>query len=115
LIYQPHFYNVFLTGPPGSGKTWLTNKYIEYCINNNIQIAVTASTGIASTQYDYIGVNATTIHSWSGIDIVDISDNFETILARVLSKKLAVDRWRNTKVLIIDEISLLNSITFNAM
>ena len=25
--------NVFLTGPPGSGKTWLTRQYIEYCNN----------------------------------------------------------------------------------
>ena len=57
-------YNVFLTGPPGSGKTFLLNKYIDYLKENNKSVAVTASTGIAATH-----MNGTTLHSWSGLGI----------------------------------------------
>ena len=42
-------YNVFLTGPPGSGKTFLLNKYIDYLKENHKAVAITASTGIAAT------------------------------------------------------------------
>ena len=57
-------YNVFLTGPPGSGKTFLLNKYIDYLKENNKVVAVTASTGIAATH-----INGVTLHSWSGLGI----------------------------------------------
>ena len=54
--------NVFLTGPAGSGKTFLLNQYIKYLKRKNIGVAVTASTGIAATH-----LNGQTIHSWSGL------------------------------------------------
>ena len=38
--------NVFLTGQPGTGKTYLINKYIEWCLDNGIVPTITASTGI---------------------------------------------------------------------
>jgi len=41
--------NVFLTGEPGSGKTYTVNKYVEYLRSHEIRSAVTASTGIAAT------------------------------------------------------------------
>ena len=41
--------NVFLTGSAGSGKTHLLNQYISYLHDENIPVAVTASTGIAAT------------------------------------------------------------------
>ena len=34
--------NVFLTGPAGSGKTFLLNQYIDYLKKNDIEFAVTA-------------------------------------------------------------------------
>ena len=58
--------NIFLTGAAGSGKTFLLNRYINYLKDNNVQVAITASTGIAATH-----VQGTTIHSWSGIGIRD--------------------------------------------
>ncbi|MFM2392962.1 MAG: hypothetical protein RLZZ546_944, partial [Bacteroidota bacterium] len=41
--------NVFLTGEPGSGKTFTINKYIAYLKEREIDVAITASTGIAAT------------------------------------------------------------------
>lgn len=64
-------YNVFLTGPPGSGKTFLLNKYINYLRDNHKVVAVTASTGIAATY-----MQGNTIHSWSGLGIKEkLSDS----------------------------------------
>ena len=60
--------NIFLTGAAGSGKTYLLNKYINYLKENNVEVAVTASTGIAATH-----LQGTTIHSWSGIGVRDTS------------------------------------------
>ena len=102
--------NIFLTGPPGSGKTWLTNQYINYCKRNMIKIAITASTGIASKL-----LNGTTVHAWSGINIINEKDSFEDILYRVKSKPKKVSAWRKVQVLIIDEISLLDLKTFRQL
>jgi type II secretory ATPase GspE/PulE/Tfp pilus assembly ATPase PilB-like protein len=55
-------HNVLLTGPAGSGKTFLLNQYIAYLKKKNIGVAITASTGIAATH-----IGGRTIHSWSGI------------------------------------------------
>ena len=97
--------NIFLTGQPGSGKSWITKKYIDMIGTKNT--GITASTGIAAKI-----LNGVTIHSWSGIDIIEKEDTFDTILKRVLLKPSHVKRWKNTEVLIIDEISLLDSKTF---
>lgn len=102
--------NIFLTGAPGSGKTWITRQYINYCLANykTNNIGITASTGIAAKL-----LNGTTIHSWSGIDIVESTDTFDLILKRVLAKSTHVKRWKNAQVLIIDEISLLDCKIFS--
>ena len=56
--------NVFLTGEPGSGKTFAINQYVRWLRARNISCAITASTGIATTH-----IGGVTIHSWSGIGI----------------------------------------------
>lgn len=53
---------VFLTGPAGSGKTHLVNRFIRYAHEHALGIAITASTGIAATH-----IGGMTIHSWSGL------------------------------------------------
>ena len=44
--------NVFLTGEPGAGKTFVLNQYIDWLLSCDMSVAVTASTGIAAK---YIG------------------------------------------------------------
>src|SRR6185436_15127588 len=100
--------NVFLTGEPGSGKTHTINRYIEWLRERGVEPAVTASTGIAATH-----VGGMTIHSWSGIGIKKrVSDwDIEMIQAR---EKTAL-RIVQTKILIIDEISMLDAETLNSV
>lgn len=98
--------NVYLTGPPGSGKTFLLNKYIDYLKRNHRGVAVTASTGIAATHMEGV-----TIHSWSGLGIKEKLTQGD--LRKLLKKSYLRKRFRNTGVLIIDEISMLHAFQFD--
>ncbi len=98
--------NVFLTGEPGSGKTFVINQYIRYLRRHKLKVAVTASTGIAATH-----INGTTIHSWSGIGVrKSLTDRDFSWL---FTKRQVVKRIENTHVLIIDEISMLDAKTLS--
>ena len=77
-------HNVYLTGPAGSGKTYLLNKYIEYLKNHNVRLGITASTGIAATH-----LNGMTIHSWSGIGVKD--DLKSQDITELLNKPYLID------------------------
>ncbi|MFA9485712.1 MULTISPECIES: AAA family ATPase [unclassified Moraxella] len=94
--------NVFLTGQAGAGKTYLLNEYIRYLRARNIEVAVTASTGIAATH-----MNGMTIHSWSGMGIKDSFD--ATDFTRLKSRQSVCERIVSSKVLIVDEISMLHA------
>lgn len=100
--------NVFLTGPPGSGKTFLLNKYIDYLRKQNRRVAVTASTGIAATH-----LQGTTIHSWSGLGIKEAMTAAD--IRKLLVKPYLRKHFRETGALIIDEISMLNALQFDAI
>ena len=93
--------NIFLTGAAGSGKTYVLNQYIKYLKDNNVSAAVTASTGIAATH-----LQGTTIHSWSGIGIRDKLGAQD--LEKIGANKRIKNNFKKTKVLVIDEISMLH-------
>lgn len=96
--------NVFLTGEPGSGKTHTVNAYVSFLKSCGIEPAITASTGIAATH-----IGGMTIHSWSGIGIAKYLSKYE--LNAITSKDRLVTRITDAKVLIIDEISMLDAAT----
>lgn len=98
--------NVFLTGEPGAGKSYTINKYVEYLRERNIDVAITASTGIAATH-----ISGMTLHSWSGIGILPSLSERE--LAKIAGSKHIIKRVRNAKVLIIDEVSMLTPETID--
>jgi ATP-dependent exoDNAse (exonuclease V) alpha subunit len=94
--------NVFLTGPAGSGKTFLLNKYIEHLKKQNINHGVTASTGIAATH-----LNGRTIHSWCGMRIEEKMTDLQ--IKKLCRDERLQDRIPDAKTLIIDEVSMLNA------
>lgn len=98
--------NVFLTGEPGSGKTYTINQYVSYLREHGVAAAITASTGIAATH-----IGGMTVHSWSGIGIKDSLDKYE--LDRVANNKYVFNRIDRAKVLIIDEVSMLSADTLS--
>lgn len=127
--------NVFLTGNAGTGKSFVL-KYIiqEFSkLHGSEKIAVTAPTGIAA-----INICGQTIHSFAGIKLGIIPFYFISIIislsffffffplianninpislySKVKKDASAVERWKNCKVLIIDEISMLNIELFEAL
>ncbi|MEX6429222.1 MULTISPECIES: HRDC domain-containing protein [Ferrimicrobium] len=93
--------SVFLTGAPGSGKSYVLRQFIRVATRSGKTVAVTASTGIAATQ-----IGGLTIHSWSGIGIRDLLRQHD--LELLTSKDRLVHRYLTTDVLIIDEVSMLS-------
>lgn len=98
--------NVFLTGSAGAGKTYVLNQYIQYLKARKIPVSITASTGIAATH-----LQGTTIHAWSGIGIKDTLNSRQ--LKELKDKKYLKKHIEKTKVLIIDEISMLHKKQFD--
>lgn len=94
--------SVFLTGAPGTGKTFILNEYIKYLKSHGVYPAITASTGIASTH-----INGKTIHAWSGIQVYDHLDDW--LLDKLDQNEKLYKRYNEAKVLIIDEISMLHA------
>lgn len=95
-------HTTFLTGPAGSGKSFILREYINYLKKHNIKYAVTASTGIASTH-----INGVTIHSWSGLGVRDYLSDYD--LDALEEKQSLYKKYNETKVVIIDEVSMLSS------
>lgn len=93
--------NVFLTGEPGAGKSHTVNEFTRFLRERGIEPAITASTGIAATH-----IGGMTIHSWSGIGIKRSLSQYD--LDRIASTEHVVKRIRRTKILIIDEVSMLS-------
>lgn len=93
--------NVFLTGAAGSGKTYVLNAYISHLRKNNVEVGITASTGIAATH-----MGGVTIHSWSGLGIRDSLTPYD--IESLTEKEYLWKRFDRTKVLVIDEVSMLH-------
>lgn len=100
--------NIFLTGQPGTGKTYLTNQYISWCLDNGKIPTVTASTGIAA-----VHVGGATLHSWAGVR----DDNSLTAqdMDDILDNPYTRNRICKTEILIIDEISMISAKLLNVV
>lgn len=91
--------SALLTGPAGSGKTYVLNQFIRLAKHEGKHVSVTATTGLAATH-----LGGTTIHAWSGIGIHDyITEKFVDHLSK--GRREIIEK---TDVLIIDEISMLH-------
>lgn len=91
--------SVLLTGPAGTGKTYVLNQFIRLSKHEGKHVSVTATTGLAATH-----LGGTTIHSWSGIGVHDeLPGGFVEHLSK--GRREIIEK---TDVLIIDEISMLH-------
>ncbi len=98
--------NAFVTGAAGSGKTFLLNKFIKWAKKEGKAVAITASTGIASTH-----INGITVHSWSGIQLKTTLTDRE--ITKMMKRDYLREHIKNNDILIIDEISMLHANQFD--
>lgn len=93
--------SVFLTGPPGAGKTFVLNEFVKRATRSGKTVAATASTGIAATH-----IGGMTIHSWSGLGIRDELGARDR--QQLAGNAKLVKRYNAADVLVIDEVSMLH-------
>ena len=110
--------NVFLTGPAGTGKSSVTVEAIRQRIGNR-SLKVCATTGVAALNLrDKLSamfgehVDTSTIYRWAGIGLGPrAGQSFDDYLAYMRTRgvgwAVAVRRIRATRMLMIDEVSML--------
>jgi ATP-dependent exoDNAse (exonuclease V) alpha subunit len=95
---------VFLTGGPGTGKSYVIRQFMQ---RSGRRVALTASTGIAA-----LNIGGQTIHSWAGLGMY--SKLTDADLNRI-ANGLAGERIRRADALVIDEVSMLSGDTLEAV
>jgi len=100
--------NVFITGPAGTGKSYLLSFLKEEYLGKGLHI--TASTGIAA-----VNVGGTTLHSWAGLGLGNIP--LPEMLKNIFSARGSRLRRKikQAKMLAIDEISMISAGLFNLL
>lgn len=91
--------SAFVTGPAGTGKTYLLNQFVKLAKYQGKHVSVTATTGLAATH-----LGGTTIHAWSGIGVQDeLPDRFADHMSK--TRREIIEK---TDILLIDEISMMH-------
>ncbi|ELP86512.1 hypothetical protein EIN_034430 [Entamoeba invadens IP1] len=92
----------FFSGAAGTGKSYVMKKMISILRQTHeLGVYVTASTGIAACN-----IGGTTLHSFAGIGLGDLSG--DQLLTKVIKNSQAFDRWKKAEVILIDEISMIS-------
>lgn len=101
--------NIFLTGSAGTGKSLLLKTIVKdtRAKYGNKKVAVTASTGSAAAS-----IGGCTIHSYAGIGKGD--GDVTSMVNRIRYSRHGM-RWKETYILIIDEISMISSELFDKL
>jgi ATP-dependent DNA helicase PIF1 len=97
--------NLFISGAGGTGKTFLIQRLKSMGNTKGRKVAVCAMTGTAAQLID-----GTTLHRWAGIGL-----GTPEALQRATKNTAAVGRWRETEVLILDEVSMLDAALFDEL
>lgn len=102
--------NIFITGPGGSGKSALIRQIYKHALSISKDIHVTALTGCASI---LLNCKAKTLHSWAGIGLGN--GTTEQIILKIRKNKFLKSTWRDTDILVVDEVSMLSLKLFDML
>jgi ATP-dependent DNA helicase PIF1 len=102
--------NIFVTGPGGTGKSYLLRELLLEAGRLGKRIQVCATSGRAAV---LLNCGARTIHSWSGIRLAKGSR--EAIITQTTKRRNTKSTWKGVDVLVIDEISMLSLKIFEVL
>ena len=102
--------NLFITGPGGTGKTFLIRKLVADMKERGLVYQVCALTGCAAV---LLGEGARTLHSWCGMGLA--KGNKDAISYKIVHNKLTAKVLKKVRVLIVDEVSMLSKRIFEAL
>lgn len=104
--------SVFFTGSAGTGKSVLMRSIIaelrKKYKKEGDRVAVTASTGLAACN-----IGGVTLHSFGGIGLG--KEDVPTLVKKIKRNAKAKTRWIKTKILVIDEISMVDGDLFDKL
>ncbi len=111
LVTEDHK-SLFFTGSAGTGKSVLLREIIKTLRTKNKtqpdRVAVTASTGLAACN-----IGGVTLHSFAGIGLG--KEDIPSLVKKIKRNQKANLRWLRTKVLIVDEISMVDGELFDKL
>jgi ATP-dependent DNA helicase PIF1 len=99
--------SIFLTGPGGTGKSYLLN---ELWKRSTKEISLTAMTGCAAL---LLNSKAKTLHSWAGVGLG--TDVVPLLVSKIRKSRRAALRWLKTDILVIDEVSMMTPDLFEKL
>lgn len=130
--------NVFFTGSAGTGKSFLLKRLVTALRDKHdtTSVFVTASTGIAACAIDgvtvhrfvsfpfalficcfvsrcWVAINVGFLCSFGGVGLA--KESAEVLADKVMKSRNARLRWLEAKVLIIDEISMIDGVLFDKL
>jgi len=103
-------HNIFITGPGGAGKSELIRMIYKHANGRFKDICVTALTGCASI---LLNCKAKTLHSWAGIGLGN--GTIEQLIMKIKKNKFQKAIWKETDILVVDEVSMLSLKLFNML
>ena len=111
-LVTEHKKSAFFTGSAGTGKSVLLREIIA-SLRKKFQrepdrVAVTASTGLAACN-----VGGVTLHSFAGIGLG--KEDVPELVRKIKRNQKAKHRWMRTKVLVIDEVSMVDADLFDKL
>jgi ATP-dependent DNA helicase PIF1 len=100
--------NILVHSPAGTGKSYFIRELAQYGEKCGLNVYKTATTGIAA-----LNIGGTTIHKYAGIGLGD--KPIEDIWNKIKTNVLLMRKWRETDILIIDEISMMGAELFTKL
>ncbi|KKK19908.1 putative mitochondrial DNA helicase (Pif1) [Aspergillus ochraceoroseus] len=104
--------SIFFTGSAGTGKSVLMREIIKKLRDKYRKepdrIAVTASTGLAACN-----IEGVTLHSFAGIGLG--KEPVPELVKKIKRNQKARNRWLRTRVLVVDEVSMVDGDLFDKL
>lgn len=104
--------SVFFTGSAGTGKSVLMrtiiSKFKHKFRKETDRLAITASTGLAACV-----IEGQTLHSWAGIGLG--KEPVPELVKKIKRNAKTKQKWLRTKVLVVDEISMVDGELFDKL